>query len=117
VAFVFAGQHPLGAGLAATAMLVPAGLVLRWLWPHLDASMRMPVLAYSAAITSMVALAVGTVLAGNSPWIGVGALAFWFSDLSVAADHFVRRAFVNRLWGLPLYYGAQLLLAWSVAGM
>jgi hypothetical protein len=27
----------------------------------------------------------------------------------------VKKQFVNRLWGLPMYYGAVLLLAWSVA--
>jgi hypothetical protein len=29
----------------------------------------------------------------------------------VARDRFVRHEFANRAWGLPLYYGAQLLIA------
>jgi hypothetical protein len=29
----------------------------------------------------------------------------------VARDRFLRHEFLNRAWGLPLYYGAQLLLA------
>jgi hypothetical protein len=29
----------------------------------------------------------------------------------VARDRFVRHEFRNRAWGLPLYYGAQLMIA------
>jgi uncharacterized membrane protein YhhN len=35
--------------------------------------------------------------------------------LSVARDRFVVPGFVNRAWGLPLYYAAQLVLAATVA--
>jgi hypothetical protein len=45
----------------------------------------------------------------------VGALAFTASDVSVARDRFVQPAFHNRAWGLPLYFGAQLLLAMTPA--
>lgn len=117
VAFYGAGQSGTAAGGAALALLVPAVLVGRWLLPKVDADMQRPVVAYIGVITVMVALAVGTVVAGNSAWIAAGALAFYLSDISVAIDRFVRPAFVNRLWGLPLYYGAQLMLAWSVASM
>jgi hypothetical protein len=47
--------------------------------------------------------------------VAVGALAFAASDVSVARDRFVRPEFVNRAWGLPLYYAAQLLLATTPA--
>lgn len=40
-----------------------------------------------------------------------GALAFTASDVSVARDRFVQHGFVNRAWGLPFYYAAQLLIA------
>jgi uncharacterized membrane protein YhhN len=76
--------------------------------------MRVPVHAYIAVITVMLALAVGTAAAGSPTLILVGALAFYLSDLSVANDRFVRPGFLNRLWGLPLYYAAQLCLAASV---
>jgi hypothetical protein len=33
----------------------------------------------------------------------------------VARDRFVSHQFVNRAWGLPLYYAAQLLLATTPA--
>jgi hypothetical protein len=44
----------------------------------------------------------------------IGAVAFYVSDLAVARQRFVRQQVLNRLWGLPLYYGAQLLLASSI---
>ena len=31
-----------------------------------------------------------------------------------ARDRFVAEEFANRVWGLPLYYAAQVALAWSV---
>lgn len=114
-AFVLRGQDPAWAAGALTVLAIPAVIVARWLSPHLPREMRLPVLVYIAVITLMLTLAVGTVAAG-SPWILLlGALAFYLSDLSVANDRFVREGFVNRLWGLPLYYAAQLCLAWSVA--
>jgi hypothetical protein len=36
------------------------------------------------------------------------------SDVAVARDRFVVRSLANSLWGLPLYFVAQLLLAWTV---
>jgi len=35
----------------------------------------------------------------------------------VARQRFVAKSFSNKLWGLPLYFGAQLLLAASVAAL
>ena len=46
-----------------------------------------------------------------------GAALFLVSDLAVARDQFVQRAFVNRLWGLPAYYAGQLLIAWTLIGL
>ena len=48
--------------------------------------------------------------------VAVGAIAFWLSDLAVAQQRFHAhrlplRGFYVRLWGLPLYYVAQLLFA------
>jgi uncharacterized membrane protein YhhN len=114
IAFVQRGTAPLWT-LAALALLVlPALLVDRWLRPHVPAHLKIPVRAYIVVITGMLALAAGTFGAGATPLIFVGALAFYLSDLSVARDRFLQEAFVNRLWGLPLYYAAQLLLAATV---
>ena len=96
-----------GAG-AVAVMAVP---ILRWLLPHLEGLMKTAVLAYVVVISVMVALAVGTFGAGH-PWILVlGAVIFFLSDLAVARERFVTPGFVNQGIGLPLYFGAQLLLA------
>lgn len=63
----------------------------------------------------MLALAAGATAASGDWHIAAGALAFYLSDLSVARDRFVQPAFVNGLWGLPLYFAGQMLLARSVA--
>jgi len=71
--------------------------------------------AYMVVITAMVACAIGTVVAHGGLAILVGALAFYLSDLSVARDRFVSPGFDNKLWGWPLYFGAQLVLAATVS--
>jgi hypothetical protein len=43
-----------------------------------------------------------------------GAVSFYISDLFVARDRFLKTEFVNRLIGLPLYYGGQFLFAFSI---
>lgn len=115
-AFVLRGQDPMAAAGALAVLSAPALAVAWWLRPRLPAEMRLPVFLYIGVITVMVALAVGTVAAG-APWVLLaGAVAFYLSDLSVANDRFVREDFGNRLWGLPLYYAAQLCFAWTVQG-
>jgi len=125
-AFATVQPHAVVAVLVAAGLLVPAGLVARWLWPHLGADMRGPVMAYIAVITAMVAAAAGASagpgpsllpalsLAGWRATVVVAAAAFYLSDVSVARDRFVAPGFGNRIWGLPLYYAAQLLFALSV---
>ena len=44
----------------------------------------------------------------------IGAICFYVSDVFVARDRFIVKEFINRLAGLPLYYGGQFLLALSV---
>ena len=106
--------RPLDAiGLAAGAIVlaVVVGGVLRWLGSSLPRGMVWPVRVYMIVIGVMSALACGVTAAGG-PWaVAIGALAFTASDVSVARDRFVRREFLNRAWGLPLYYAAQLLIA------
>lgn len=106
-----------GFGLVGGAILlaVVVGGVLRWLATSLPADMVWPVRIYMIVIGVMATLACGVTAAGG-PWaVVVGALAFTASDISVARDRFVQPAFLNRAWGLPLYYGAQLLLATTPA--
>jgi len=101
-----------GGALAAAAVAVP---VLRWLSPHVPGSLRGAVYAYVAVISAMVATAAGSFGAAGGPLLLAGALGFFASDLAVARERFVAKSFANKLWGLPLYYGSQLLLASTVS--
>jgi hypothetical protein len=38
---------------------------------------------------------------------------FYFSDILVARQRFVKNRFFNRASGLPLYYAAQFMIAFS----
>lgn len=109
------GLTPLFFGGAA-AMTLFAFFALRWLWPHLGA-FCWPVTGYAAIIAVMAAtsiLASPSARSAPSVLVIMGAVGFAVSDLAVAREKFVAPAFLNRAWGLPLYYGAQLMLAASV---
>ncbi|HEY8517061.1 MAG TPA: lysoplasmalogenase [Candidatus Binatia bacterium] len=114
-AFLVRGVSP--GFLIATVLVLalPVLLVDRWLGPHVPRSLRLPVRAYVIVISLMVASAFGTWGHAGCGSIPVGALMFFFSDLAVARDRFLGHNFLNRLWGLPLYYGGQLVLASTVA--
>ena len=114
VAFLARGVA-LGTTVVAAAVVVALAVaVLSWLRPHVGPDMRLAVPAYITVISVMVVAALGTYAFGGNPWIPLGAVGFYFSDLSVARDRFVAEEFANRVWGLPLYYAAQVALAWSV---
>lgn len=100
--------------LALVALGAAGAGVLYWLMPHVERRMKLPVLAYCGAISIMVGLAIAAFGHGARWLIPAGAALFYLSDLSVARDRFVKTAFVNRLWGLPLYYASTVLIAWSI---
>ena len=115
VAFV-SGAFSLGAFGVALAPALGVGVVIgRWLWPHLGAGYRKPVAAYVAAILVMCAAAAGYGAETGLWRVLLGAVLFAASDVAVARERFVARSFANKAWGLPAYYVAQLVLAWSVA--
>ncbi|MGB1700507.1 MAG: lysoplasmalogenase family protein, partial [Nannocystaceae bacterium] len=64
------------AGGTLVGLLLPAIIVHRWLMPHVEAGMRVPVLAYMAVITSMLALAVG-LAAATTAWVLLGGAALF----------------------------------------
>lgn len=101
----------------AAGLTLAAGLVfLRPMRAGMGA-MATPVGIYVLIISAMVGLSVGHYAAldtARSLQLAIGAAAFAASDLSVARDRFHARAFFNRAWGLPLYYGTQLLIATAV---
>ena len=112
VAFASLGLNAPHAALAAGVMAVVMFFVGRWVFPHAP-EMRIPIGAYILVIALMCVAAIGAWGAG-APWmIPVGALMFTASDIAVVRDRFVEKGFINRAWGLPLYYAAQLLIAWS----
>lgn len=109
--------HLAGAFAIAPALFALGALV--WLWPKLG-TMRVPVIAYVAIITSMVIAAIAVARsellpARNRETLLAGAILFFASDFAVARDKFVDKGFINRAWGLPAYYAGQLLIAWSLA--
>ncbi len=81
--------------------------------------MLVPVCLYIVVISVMMAAAwaafLNPGLAPKGAWaLFLGALCFYVSDIFVARDRFVKSQFLNRLLGLPLYYGGQFLIAFSV---
>jgi uncharacterized membrane protein YhhN len=107
-----ASPHPLEVAAIGIVSLAAVG----WMFPHVGRSMRGPVLAYVVAITAMVILAGSTAEFEADARLRLGAVLFYLSDIMVARDRFVAPGFANRLVGLPLYFGGQLLLAWSAGG-
>ncbi len=108
--------------LSGGAVLIFGGtgiIVFQWLKPNLG-TMKIPVIAYILIITAMIVCAVSVFdniqLSDTGRYLIVcGALSFYLSDLFVARNQFVKKAYLNRLVGLPLYFTGQFLLAFSVA--
>ena len=103
-------------GTLATAVI--SGGIYLWLKPHLGA-MKFPVFFYVVVITVM--LSGAWAVLGDSGltrsgriMVFTGALSFYFSDIFVARDRFLKNQFLNQLIGLPMYYSGQFLLAFSV---
>ena len=98
--------------------IILSGGIYFWLRPHLG-SMNLPVMFYVIVITVMVVggctvLGDGRLAQPGRMLVFWGAVSFYFSDVFVARDRFLRPEFFNRLIGLPLYYFGQFLLAFSV---
>ena len=107
----------IGAGIG----LVAGGGVFCWL-RRLLGPMLIPVMLYIVVITVMLIGAWTMLWDAGVKFIGrllvfSGAVSFYISDLFVARDRFLKREFRNRLLGLPLYYFAQFLLAFSIGAV
>lgn len=101
-------------------MIAIAGgaISLRWLWPHLG-KLKVPVVLYVIAIVLMTMGAfsirnVGGLPAPERDLLALGAALFFLSDLAVARERFIARDFKNKLYGLPAYFVAQLLIASAI---
>jgi uncharacterized membrane protein YhhN len=114
VAFAVRGVDTAVVAITVVFMSLFAWRAVVWLNPHTDRRMRVPVWLYLATISVMMVMATGTHASDGNMFILFGAILFVLSDLAVARNRFVGRAFINRAIGLPLYFTAQLLLAASV---
>jgi uncharacterized membrane protein YhhN len=118
--FIVNGAVSWALGVTVLVMLVLGHAAWLWLSPHVRGHMRVPVRVYVLLASLMTACA----LAAAVHAVGAGSLAvalpalggvmFCVSDVAVARQQFVKPGPVNRLWGLPLYYLATLLLASAV---
>lgn len=114
-AFRSAGLDTLIFGVSLAGIALGSLRVLRWLRPHRPAEFAIPILCYVSVISVMVAAAIAATANGATPLIAAGAIAFATSDLSVARERFITPSIVNSIWGLVLYYTAQLLLVSAMA--
>ncbi len=112
-AFVLRGLEPLGFAAGTVAAVGLGTAAALWLGARVPAALRLPVRGYLCVIGLMLACAAGASAHGGRPELLGGAALFAVSDLAVARERFVAPAFLNKLWGLPLYFAAQLLLAAS----
>lgn len=115
--FATAAIHQL-TWLGSVVVLIISAVVFFQLRPQLG-SMKLPVLWYVIFISLMICGAwtvLGDADLSRSGRIMVfaGAVSFYISDLFVARQRFIKKAYLNRLVGLPLYYLGQFLLAFSI---
>jgi uncharacterized membrane protein YhhN len=118
IAFTYLADVKAWANMGTPIILIVSAVVYGIFRPHLK-DMTYPVLVYVIVISLMLCGALAVLLTPADERLGpvlvfTGALLFYLSDLFVARDRFMGRSPVNRWIGLPLYYGGQFMLAFSV---
>ncbi|MHB9098797.1 MAG: lysoplasmalogenase [Syntrophales bacterium] len=117
-AFFLASRPGMLTWIVGVCVLAASGAIFAWLRPHLG-RMLIPVAAYVAVITVMI-IGAASVLGERAAdpsgrtLVFSGAILFYVSDIFVARQQFVVSQYVNRLVGLPLYYAAQFMIAFSI---
>lgn len=94
--------------LIALLAIIPSGVILWWLLPQVEPSMRLLVAAYTTVITVMLVTAGGT-----TRFIFAAAVVFYVSDIFVARWRFVDHDSANAFICYPLYYTACVMFALS----
>lgn len=115
VAFLKLQINLQGLAISCLPALVLLVVAVRWLGPHINREMKLPVALYTLVITGML-LCAG--LSAGHPAAALiigGAWGFAISDLAVARQQFAHPSPLNGMWGTPLYFFSQMLLAGSVA--
>ena len=100
--------------VSGVVMAITAAAILRWLSPHVPQRLQTPVALYVGIISVMVVASFGTSGAVADPRIPTAAVLFAISDVLVARQQFVIPDLANRVFGLPIYFAAQVLFAITV---
>ena len=118
VAFFTTAGITAGTWISLVAVLLVSSVIFIRLRPHLG-SMMGPVIAYILIISLMIIGAAS--LAAQDRFdltarllVLTGSIIFYCSDVFVARHRFVEKNIINRYAGLPMYYTAQFMLAFSV---
>ena len=107
-AFLLKPLVPQTAVILCVGFLVIAGMVYSKLQADMPDALKTPVRIYILALVAMTALAWSIEDPVSRLSFGIAATAFLVSDISVAMQRFGRESQIHRLWGVPLYFGAQL---------
>jgi len=121
LSFFYVARLNLWTLAGSLTVLIVSFCIYLWLKPHLD-SMNVPVIFYIIVITVMLCGAWSVLGDPNLNLSGrimvfAGATIFYVSDVFVARDRFIKKEFLNRLIGLPMYYAGQFLLAFSIGAL
>lgn len=116
-AFAFTSTGFASAKLPLVAPVVLIFMIITGLWlrQHLQGIFKIAVPAYLLAIGLMLVFAWCNQAGSAWWWIVTGATLFAVSDLFVARNRFIQADIKNRIIGLPIYYVAQIMLAYSVS--
>lgn len=112
--FARSSMDILSIAVAGIVMAMTAVAILAWLSPHLPEAMKTPVTVYLGLISVMVVAAFGTSGTLADPRIPTAAVLFVMSDVLLARQQFVVQDPWNRIVGLPTYYCAQVLFAFTI---
>jgi uncharacterized membrane protein YhhN len=113
-AFAPGAVATVGSAMAAVAIAVVAGAMLRRLWPHVS-RLRVPVIAYAGVLSLMTWCAVARATApgaSTAAYAGaIGAASFLVSDGVLAFNRFARPFSGAHAAVMITYYAAQILIA------
>lgn len=107
-AFLFA---EIAIGLAALLLVsfcTIGVLVYMRLSSNIEGALKLPVQIYILALCAMTAFAWSVEAPYSATAFGLCATAFLVSDISVALQRFGTDSHTHRIWGIPLYFGAQM---------